>query len=478
MKIEYINTPDMGKARRRTSDVDTIDYSYVPSEVLKDKFFGKKVYVRTYGCQANIRDEETMLGLLSTVGVTKTEEKGEADIAILNTCAVRENAEDKVYAEIGEFKHYKQKNKNLILILCGCMVEQKHIVDDVLVKFPHVDIFFGTHDVQDLLKLLDMYINKKRRYIDVSSKEGSIIENLPVKRLDNAKAFVNITYGCDKFCTYCIVPYTRGKERSRNAKDIIKECRELVEEGYQEITLLGQNVDAYGKDLKGGLSFAELLEEVAKLGIPRLRFLTSYPTDFKDEVIDVMAKYDNIMKYLHFPIQSGSDDILKKMGRRYTSDQYLEIVRKIRAKIPNIALSTDIIVGFPNETYDDVKKTIEVSLKADYSSAFTFIYSPRNGTPAAKLKDDVSSEEKVKRFKELVKALEVNFEKHANEMVGTIQKVLVEGPSKKNKDVLSGYTESNKVVNFKGDKTLIGKIINVKITESHVYSLTGEIVNG
>ena len=477
MKIEYINTPDMGRARSRTSDVNTIDYSYVPSEVLRSKFSNKKVYIRTYGCQANIRDEETMLGLLSTLGVTKTEDRGEADIAILNTCAVRENAEDKVYAEIGEFKHFKSKNKNLILMLCGCMVEQKHIVDDVLAKFPYVDIFFGTHDVQDLLKLLDMYVSKKRRLVDVSSKEGSIVENLPVKRLDNAKAFVNITYGCDKFCTYCIVPYTRGKERSRNAKDIIKECRELVSEGYQEITLLGQNVDAYGKDLKGGLSFAELLEEVAKLGIPRLRFLTSYPTDFKDEVIDVMAKYDNIMKYLHFPIQSGSDEILKKMGRRYTSEQYLEIVRKLRAKIPNLALSTDIIIGFPNETYEDVKKTIDVALKADYSSAFTFIYSPRVGTPAAKLKDDVTPEEKVKRFKELVKALEVNFEKHANAMVGTIQKVLVDGPSKKNKDVLSGYTELNKVVNFKGDPSLIGKIINVKITESHVYSLTGEIVN-
>ena len=477
MKTIYLNTPDMGKARSRTSEVDTIDYSYVPSEDLKSRFVGKKVYCRTYGCQANVRDEETILGLLSTIGVTPTEEKGEAEIAILNTCAVRENAEDKVYAEIGEFKHFKHKNKNLILILCGCMVEQKHIVDDVLAKFPHVDIFFGTHDVQDLLKLLDLYIHKKQRYVDVSSKEGSIIENLPVKRLDNAKAYVNITYGCDKFCTYCIVPYTRGKERSRNAKDIIKECRELVEAGYQEITLLGQNVDAYGKDLKGGLSFAELLECVAKLGIPRLRFLTSYPTDFKDEVIDVMAKYDNIMKYLHFPVQSGSNDILRKMGRRYTSEQYLEIVDKIRAKIPNIALSTDIIVGFPNETYEDVQKTIEVALKADYSSAFTFIYSPRNGTPAAKLKDNVSNEEKVKRFKELVKALEINFEKHANEMVGTIQKVLVDGPSKKNKDILSGYTESNKVVNFKGSPDLIGKIINVKITESHVYSLTGEIVN-
>ena len=247
--------------------------------------------------------------------------------------------------------------------------------------------------------------------------------------------------------------------------------------GFKEITLLGQNVDSYGKDLKNGVTFATLLEEVAKLGIPRLRFLTSYPSDFKDDVIDVIAKYPNIMKYIHLPIQSGSDEILRKMGRRYTSGEYLDLVNRIRTKIPNIALSTDIIVGFPNETYEDVLKTIDVCVKADYTSAFTFIYSPRKGTPAARLKDDVPYEEKNKRFQELVKALEVNFKKHADEMVGKVYEVLVDGESKKNKDVLSGYTESNKVVHFKGDLSLVGQIVKVKITESHVYSLVGELVN-
>lgn len=469
--------PDMDQARKRVDSIDTIRYKYQPSEALINRFKGKKAFIRTYGCQANMRDEETMMGLLSTIGMVKTEDPKEADIAIINTCAVRENAEDKVFGEIGEFKNIKSKKKDLVLMICGCMIQQKHIVEDILQRYPHVDIFFGTHNIQDLLKLLDEFITKKNRYVDVPSFEGSIIENLPVTRIENYKAFVNITYGCDKFCTYCIVPYTRGKERSRDINDILAECKTLVDEGFKEITLLGQNVDSYGKDLKNGVTFATLLEEVAKLGIPRLRFLTSYPSDFKDDVIDVIAKYPNIMKYIHLPIQSGSDEILRKMGRRYTSEEYLDLVNRIRTKIPNIALSTDIIVGFPNETYEDVLKTIDVCVKADYTSAFTFIYSPRKGTPAARLKDDVPYEEKNKRFQELVKALEVNFKKHADEMVGKVYEVLVEGESKKNKDVLSGYTESNKVVHFKGDLSLVGQIVNVKITESHVYSLVGELVN-
>lgn len=476
-KVVIENLPDMNEARKRVSKSSTILYSYTPSKELIERFKGKKVFIRTYGCQANVRDEETLLGLFSTIEMTRTENPKEADIAILNTCAVRENAEDKVYGEIGEFKALKEKNKNLILMICGCMVEQKHIIETILEKYPHVDVMFGTHNLHDVLKLVDQYIHKKSRYIDIKSEEGNIIENLPVTRLDNAKAFVNISYGCDKFCTYCIVPYTRGKERSRNKADILAECKELVESGYKEITLLGQNVDSYGKDLKDSTTFAGLLEEVAKLGIPRLRFLTSYPSDFKDDVIDVMAKYDNIMKYLHLPIQSGSDTVLKKMGRRYSSEEYLSLVNRIRTKIPNIALSTDIIVGFPNETYEEFLDTIKVANLADYTSAFTFIYSPRQGTPAAKLKDDVTYEEKVKRFKELVSALEVNFKKHADEMVGKTFDVLVEGTSKKNKELLSGYPYNMKVIHFKGNESLIGKIVKVKVTESHLYSLIGELVS-
>ena len=476
-KTIFENMPDMDKARKRVDSIKTIYYDYKPSKELIDRFSGKYAYIHTHGCQANVRDEETMMGLLESIGMIKTDDPSKADVAIINTCAVRENAEDKVFGEIGEFKNLKAKNKNLVLMLCGCMVEQKHIIEQTLERYPHVDVFFGTHNIQDLLKLLDEYITKKSRYVDVSSFEGNIIEKMPVTRLDNYKAFVNITYGCDKFCTYCIVPYTRGKERSRDINDILDECKILVDEGFKEITLLGQNVDSYGKDLKNGVTFAQLLEEVAKLGIPRLRFLTSYPSDFKDDVIDVMAKYPNIMKYLHLPIQSGSDDVLRRMGRRYTSEEYLNLVSRIRAKIPNIALSTDIIVGFPNETYEDVKKTIEVSLKADYTSAYTFIYSPRKGTPAARLVDNVPYEEKSKRFRELVSALEVNFEKHSKEMVGNVYEVLVDGESKKNKDLLSGYTETNKLVHFKGDSSLVGQIVKVKITESHLHFLVGELIN-
>ena len=471
--------PDLDKARTRVGKIETVNFSYTPSQDLIDKFAHKKVFIRTYGCQANYRDEETIMGLLSLIGMEKTENPEEATIAVLNTCAVRENAEDKVYGEIGQFKNLKAKNKDLILMLCGCMVEQKHIVEDVLNKFPHVDIFFGTHNLEDILNLLEKFIKDKKhsRHVDVLSKEGNIIEKMPVTRIDDYKAYVNISYGCDKFCTYCIVPYTRGKERSRNINDILSECKELVDAGYKEITLLGQNVDSYGNDLKDGTTFAMLLDKVASLGMPRLRFLTSYPSDFHDDVIDVIARHDNIMKYIHLPVQSGSDETLRRMGRRYTSKEYLDLVDRIRNKIPNIALSTDIIVGFPNESYEEFKETVDLALKADYTSAFTFIYSPRKGTPAARLVDNVTYDEKVKRFKELVDALEINFKKHADEMVGKTFEVLVDGESKKNKNMLSGYAYNMKIIHFKGDESLIGKLVKVKVTESHVYSLIGELIN-
>ena len=471
--------PDLDKARTRVGNIETVNFSYTPSQDLIDKFAHKKVFIRTYGCQANYRDEETIMGLLSLIGMEKTENPEEATIAVLNTCAVRENAEDKVYGEIGQFKNLKAKNKDLILMLCGCMVEQKHIVEDVLNKFPHVDIFFGTHNLEDILNLLEKFIKDKKhsRHVDVLSKEGNIIEKMPVTRIDDYKAYVNISYGCDKFCTYCIVPYTRGKERSRNINDILSECKELVDAGYKEITLLGQNVDSYGKDLKDGTTFAMLLDKVASLGMPRLRFLTSYPSDFHDDVIDVIARHDNIMKYIHLPVQSGSDETLRRMGRRYTSKEYLDLVDRIRNKIPNIALSTDIIVGFPNESYEEFKETVDLALKADYTSAFTFIYSPRKGTPAARLVDNATYDEKVKRFKELVDALEINFKKHADEMVGKTFEVLVDGESKKNKNMLSGYAYNMKIIHFKGDESLIGKLVKVKVTESHVYSLIGELIN-
>ena len=478
-KINKIDFPSLEQARKRNKDSSTFLYSYKPSEELIDTYTGKKFFIRTYGCQANVRDEEIMSGLLISLGMERTEVKEEASIAILNTCAVRENAEDKVYGEIGEFKAVKNNNKDMILAICGCMIEQQHIIDFVTKTYPQVDIMFGTHNLQDLLKILDIYIkNPNEVLVDVSSKVGDVYEELPSKRNNEFKAFVNISYGCNKFCTYCIVPYTRGKERSRSMEDILKECKKLVDDGYQEITLLGQNVDSYGNDLKDGTTFAKLLEEVAKLGIPRLRYLTSYPSDFKDEVIDVIAKYPNIMKYLHLPIQSGSNSILKAMGRRYTVEEYLALVNRIKAKVPEMAFSTDIIVGFPNETYEEFLDTVKICDVVKYTSAYTFIYSPRKGTPAARLVDNVTYDEKVKRFKELVKSLEVSFNEKAQEMVGKTLPCLVEGPSKKNGDLLSAYTENMKIVHFKGDKSLIGKIVNIKIKENHLYSLIGELVDG
>ena len=475
-KCEFKSLPDAKLQRQRNT---SFSFSYDEiniSETLTNYAKGKTYYIHTYGCQANYRDEEIISGILTKAGFVKASDEN-ADIIILNTCAVRENAEDKVFGKIGELKAIKAKNKNVIIAICGCMVQQIHIINKILDIYKHVDLIFGTHNITDLPKLLDEIILKRNKIVDVKSQPSLIEENLPSTRLSSFKAFVNISYGCDKFCTYCIVPYTRGKERSRKMEDILKECRELKEAGYQEVTLLGQNVNAYGKDFKDGTTFAKLLEEVAKLNIPRIRFLTSHPWDFKEEMIDVIAKYDNIMKYIHLPVQSGSSEILKLMGRRYTSEQYKQLVTLIRSKIKDVYLSTDIIVGFPNETEEQFQETLEMVKFAQYDSAFTFIYSPRNNTPAAKMTDNVTREEKSLRFKRLVAELEKSVSASSMAMVGKTFKVLVEGASEKDNSMLSGYTEGNKLVHFKGDLSLVGKIVDVKIIASHTYSLIGELIN-
>lgn len=476
-KCRIANLPETELERRRNLSFSfSYDEIKVP-ELLKSYSKGKKYWIHTYGCQANYRDQEIMSGLLEKAGFVKGETEDKSDIIILNTCAVRENAEDKVFGRIGELKWVKKANPEAIVCVCGCMVQQKHIIEFILKTFTHVDLIFGTHNIVNLLDMLNEVISKKIRLVDVKSIPGDIVENLPSVRRSKFKAFVNISYGCDKFCTYCIVPYTRGKERSRKMEDILKEVSDLKKMGYQEVTLLGQNVDAYGKDLKDGTTFAKLLDEVAKIGIPRVRFLTSYPSDFTSEVIDVIAKHDNIMKYIHLPVQSGSSEVLRLMARRYNREQYLALVNDIKKRIPGIALSTDIIVGFPNETYEQFLETVSLCKEVHYYSAFTFIYSPRNNTPAAKIVDNVSAKEKSKRFRELVDALEEDIMKYSQEMIGKIYSVLVEGVSETDKDMLSGYTEQNKLVHFKGDVSLVGKIVNVKITESHTYSMIGELVN-
>jgi len=478
MKTKIINYPDLSSARLRNSkETSFSDFKSDVLDELKEMVVGEKFYIHTYGCQANVRDEETMKGLLLSVGYKETIEPSEADLIIINTCAVRENAEDKVYGEIGNLKKYRTQDKNKTIAICGCMVEQPEILKFLLETFKEVNLYFGTHEVSKCLDLIYSVKKEGIRIVDVSSKPGDVIENLPTSRNNNYKAFINIMYGCDKFCTYCIVPYTRGKERSRKFNDILLEARDLKKAGYQEVTLLGQNVNAYGKDLNEGHDFADILEAVAQLGIPRIRFTTSHPWDFSSRMIDVIAKYNNIMKCIHLPVQSGSSDVLRKMGRRYDREHYLNLVKEMRSKIPGLSLSTDIIVGFPNETEEEFNETLSLVDEVKYENAYTFIYSPRRGTPAAKMIDNIDAKTKSFRFRELINHLEKHFEEDSLRYIGGVYDVLVDGTSKTNEEMLSGYTESNKLVHFKGDISLEGKIVKVKILESHTYSLIGELAD-
>lgn len=478
MKTLVVDKPDLKKASNRVKSKTEIVYFNDDNKKEMQSFLsGKKYFIKTYGCQANVRDGEYMSGLLEDFGLVQVENESSADIILINTCAVRENAEDKVYGEVGNLKNLYLKNKNILIGITGCMIEQPEILDFLLNTFPHVHLYVGTHELSYLVKYIYDALKNNERVVAVSSKQGEVYEDERVKRNNQFKAFVNVIYGCDKFCTYCIVPYTRGKERSRKFLDVIKECKKLVDDGYKEITLLGQNVNAYGKDLNEGKDFADLLEEVAKLGVPRLRFTTSHPWDFSKKMVDVISKYDNIMKFIHLPVQSGDNEILRKMGRRYTRENYLDLVKYMKEKIPSLALSTDIIVGFPNESEEQFLKTIDLVNQVQYDSAFTFIYSPRKGTPAAKLDDSVPYKEKSRRFMMLVKALEKSISSSSLKMVGNVYSVLVDGVSKTDENMLSGYTESNKLVHFKGDESLVGQIVPVKIIESHVYSLIGELVH-
>lgn len=467
-----MNLPNLKEARIRSDK--KVDYIYLNENYDKNFLKGKKYFLKTYGCQMNVHDSEEISARLESLGLSKTDTLEEADVAILNTCAIRENAHDKVFGFLGRCKHLKKDKPGLIVGVCGCMAQEENVVNEIMKKHPYIDIVFGTHNINDLQNLIINHNQKQE--IDVYSYEGNVYENISYKRDSKVKAWVNIMYGCDKFCTYCIVPYTRGKQRSRKSEDILNEIKNLKEQGYLEVTLLGQNVNAYGKDLKNEISFAELLEQVSLIGIPRIRFVTSHPWDFTDKMIDIIAKYDNIMPYIHLPLQSGSTKILKLMGRRYKKEEYLKLFNNIKNKIPNVAVTTDIIVGFPNETDEDFSETLDVVNKCQYDGAFTFIYSPREGTPAAKIKDSISMDIKEKRLHELNEIVNsyslMNNKKNLNKEV----KVLVEGISEKNKDKVYGYTETMKLVNIVGSKELIGKIINVKITEAKSFSLDGEVI--
>ena len=465
-----MHLPDLKEAKKRTKEKSIV----IDTPIYKTNIFkNKKYFLRTYGCQMNEHDSEEIKAILDNFGMNPTEELESADVIILNTCAIRENAHEKVFGYLGRVKHLKKERPDVIVAIGGCMSQEENIAEEILKRHKYVNIVFGTHNINELGRML-IEAKSGKQDIEVYSKEGDVFECIPYQRDSKISAWVNIIYGCDKFCTYCIVPYTRGKERSRDIESIIKEVENLKKEGYKEVTLLGQNVNAYGHDLDANIDFASLLERVAKTGIERIRFVTSHPWNFTDEMIDCIAKYDNIMPYIHLPLQSGSDRILKLMGRRYTKEEYIALYKKMKEKIPGVAITTDIIVGFPGETENDFNNTLEVVNVCHFDGAYTFIFSPREGTPAAKMKDDTPLSEKERRLKCLNEIIN-NYSKEANnEYLNKTVKVLILGESEKDHNKVYGYTETMKLVNVNAPKSSIGSIINVKITDAKSFSLDGE----
>ena len=452
-------------------------------EQIKNK--NLKYNILTMGCQLNENDSEKLCGMLEEMGYEREENVKNADICIFNTCCVRENAEDKLFGKLGELKKLKEE-KGIIIAIGGCMMQEKHITDKIKESYPFVDIIFGTHTLHRFPQDLYLSMQEKRKIEDVIDIDGEIYEGLPIKRDSSIKASVTIMNGCNNFCTYCIVPYVRGRERSRNPKDILEEVKKLASEGYKEVTLLGQNVNSYlrverEKDIpfekyEGIDSFAKLLRAVNKIdGIERIRFVSPHPKDFTDDVIDAIADCEKVCKLIHLPLQSGNTKVLKEMNRRYTKEQYLELVEKMKNKIPNLTLSTDIIVGFPGETDEEFEDTLDVVRKVKFEQVYMFIYSRRVGTPADRMENQIAEEDKHRRFNKLKELVESQIEENNKKYVGTTQKVLVEGESKNNSDMLTGRTDSNKVVIFEGTKDLVNKIVDLKIVSEHMWYLKGEV---
>lgn len=437
----------------------------------------RKALTETYGCQQNENDTERIRGMLHEAGFEFTDDSHNADIIIYNTCAVRENAEQKVFGRLGILKHIKEKRRDLIIGVCGCMVQQEHITEKIKNVHNHVDLVFGTHALYKMPELLFKAMNEKKTVVDIEQSDGAIAEDIPIMRDDTKKAWVSVMYGCNNFCSYCIVPYVRGRERSRTPEAVLAEVRSLADSGCSEIALLGQNVNSYGKDLDTEIDFADLIRMVNDIeGVERIRFMTSHPKDLSDKLIQTIAECDKVCKQLHLPFQAGSDKILKQMNRKYTKEEYLAKIEKVKNAIPNISLSTDVIVGFPTETNEDFEETLDVLRRVEFDNIFSFIYSRREGTPAAKLDFVLTDEEIHSNFNRLLE-VQNEISKRKNEAyVGRIEKVLVDGVSKNDDTTLSGRCDSSKIVNFKGDKSLIGKYIDVKITEAHTWSLNGEAV--
>ena len=475
--MKSMNLPNLKEAKVRTKNkVDIVNNAYNIPEEVKNIGKNKTYHIITYGCQMNVHDSENISAIMEDLGYTKNEIMDKSDVIILNTCAIRENAHNKVTGMLGRIKHLKETRPEIITMLCGCMAQEEGIANMLKDKYKWVNIVFGTHNIHMIPTYLLNNLKEQTQELEVFSIEGNVYEGIPVKRDSKYTAWVNIMYGCDKFCTYCIVPYTRGKQRSRLNTDIINEVKELVKDGYKEVTLLGQNVNAYGKDLDTNYTFANLLEDVAKTNIDRIRFVTSHPWDFTDEMIEVISKYDNIMPYIHLPIQSGSDEILKKMGRKYTIKEYTTLFNKLKSKIPNVSISTDIIVGFPNETEEDFNATLDIVRKLRYDLAYTFIYSKREGTPASKMEDTITLETKKERLAKLNELVNECAKENNMKYLNKEVKVLLTDHSDK-LDNLSGYTDTMKLVNVKADDKYLGEIVNVKITDAKTWSLDGVLVD-
>ena len=434
--------------------------------------------VNTFGCQMNARDSEKLIGILEQIGYVKKETE-DADFVIYNTCTVRENANNKVYGRLGYLHSQKKKNPDMMIGLCGCMMQEPKVVEKIRTSYRFVDLVFGTHNIYKFAELIVAAFESKGMIVDIWKDTDKIVEDLPVERKYTFKSGVNIMFGCNNFCSYCIVPYVRGRERSRDPKDIIREIERLVADGVVEVMLLGQNVNSYGKTLEHPMTFAQLLEEVEKIdGLERIRFMTSHPKDLSDELIEVLGKSKKICKHLHLPLQSGSSRILKEMNRHYTKEQYLELVKKIRVAVPDIALTTDIIVGFPGETEEDFLETMEVVKEVQYDSAFTFIYSKRTGTPAATKEDQVSPEVVKDRFDRLLHVVQEIGSQKAGALQGTVQKVLIEEINAQDEHLVTGRLSNNSVVHVPGGADLIGKIVNVSLDECKGFYYLGTLAEG
>ncbi|MCI5582890.1 MAG: tRNA (N6-isopentenyl adenosine(37)-C2)-methylthiotransferase MiaB [Anaeroplasma sp.] len=475
MKNIKIALPSLKSAKlRRNINVETIRYK------LDNKYVGlgtgKTYYIFTYGCQGNEADSEVMAGILEQVGYKLSDDPMNSDVVLLNTCAIRENAEQRIWGVLGQLKGRKRENPDMIVGICGCMPQEENATNKILESYDFIDLVFGTHNREHLPELIYQAYLTKAKVVEVLSNEGTILEDTPKIRASHHKAWVNIMYGCDEFCTYCIVPYTRGRERSRSKEDIINEVKELVELGYKEVTLLGQNVNAYGKDLDGDYTFGDLLYDLDKTGISRIRYTTSHPRDLDEKTMLAMRDCKSVMPHLHLPVQSGDNDILKIMNRKYTYEEYMKKVNRLKELVPDISITTDIIVGFPNETEEQFQNTLKLCREVGYEGAFTFIYSKREGTPAAKMPDSIGDEEKHDRLNRLNVIINEGYKKGHERFLDKVVEVLVDGESKNGEGMMCGYTPNLKLTHFKSnDLSLIGKVVKVKVTEAKTWFMIGEL---